>query len=46
MSSLPSDTFLIIEWIDSLNPDLLKHLESGDIILIYVSVLTPLNIDF
>jgi uridine kinase len=42
--TLPKDAFLILEGIHGLNPQLLVHL--GQSSPIYVSALTPLNIDF
>ena len=42
---LSSDSFLILEGIHGLNPELLQHIGTTTVTPIYVSALTPLNID-
>jgi len=44
--SLAQNTFLIIEGIHGLNPELLRGIGEDKVTPIYVSALTPLNIDF
>lgn len=43
---LPEGCFLIIEGIHGLNPELLQHIGTDCVIPIYVSALTPVNIDY
>ena len=43
--SLPPNTFLVLEGIHGLNPELLDHIGHDLVVPIYVSALTPLNID-
>ena len=43
---LKQNSFLILEGIHGLNPDLLKVLGTDNVTPIYVSALTPLNIDY
>lgn len=46
MRKLPKNSFLIIEGIHGLNPELLASLGRDSVTPIYVSALTPVNIDF
>lgn len=46
MISLKPKTFLIMEGIHGLNPELLQHIGRESVTPIYVSALTPLNIDY
>lgn len=43
---LPPDSFLILEGIHGLNPELLQHIGTDGVTPIFVSALTPVNIDF
>ena len=45
-NSLPKNSFLIIEGIHGLNPELLMSLGSDHVTPIYVSALTPLKLDY
>jgi len=44
--TLAPGSFLILEGIHGLNPELLQHIGTESVTPIYVSALTPLNIDF
>ena len=46
MMELPSRSFLIIEGIHGLNPELLSSLGRDSVTPIYISALTPLSLDF